>query len=41
VFATPGGTICLWIELTTAVELHPDSRLIESDIPAEGDVLLF
>jgi CheY-specific phosphatase CheX len=41
VFATPGGIVCLWIELTTAPELHPDSRLIESDIPAEGDVLLF
>jgi CheY-specific phosphatase CheX len=41
VFATPGGVVCLWIELTVASELHPDGQLIDSDIPAEGDVLLF
>jgi CheY-specific phosphatase CheX len=42
VFATPGGIVCLWIELTTpGGELHPDEQLIGSDIPGEGDVLLF
>jgi CheY-specific phosphatase CheX len=42
VFSTPGGIVCLWIELTTVGgELHPDSQLIESEIPGEGDVLLF
>lgn len=40
-FATPGGIVCLWIELTVAEELQPDSALMADAIPAEGDVLLF
>jgi hypothetical protein len=41
VFATPGGVVCLWIELSTSPELHPDSQLTEAEIPAEGDIILF
>jgi hypothetical protein len=41
VFATPGGIVCLWIEVAAAPELHPDVALMTADIPAEGDVLLF
>jgi hypothetical protein len=41
VFATPGGVVCLWIELSMSPELQPDGKLIDSDIPSEGDVLLF
>jgi hypothetical protein len=41
VFATPGGIVCLWIELTVAPELHPDQTLAADQIPVEGDVLLF
>lgn len=41
VFATPGGIVCLWIELTSALELHPDRALQAEEIPAEGDVILF
>jgi CheY-specific phosphatase CheX len=41
VFATPGGVVCLWIEVNAAPELEPDVSLLEADIPAEGDMLLF
>jgi hypothetical protein len=41
VFATPGGVVCLWIEVSAAPEVQPDAGLIAADIPAEGDVLLF
>jgi hypothetical protein len=41
VFATPGGVVCLWIEVTAAAEITPDEALIGADIPAEGDMLLF
>jgi CheY-specific phosphatase CheX len=41
VFATPGGIVCLWVEVTAAPELHVDDQLMSEDIPAEGDILLF
>jgi hypothetical protein len=41
VFATPGGVVCLWIEVTAAPEIHPNMALIAEDIPCEGDLLLF
>ena len=41
VFATPGGVVCLWIEINMRGELHPDPQLMTADIPAEGDLILF
>jgi hypothetical protein len=41
VFATPGGVVCLWIEVTAAPEVIPDESLVGADIPAEGEMLLF
>jgi hypothetical protein len=33
--------VCLWIEVSGAAELIPDDKLMASDIPVEGDILLF
>jgi hypothetical protein len=41
VFATPGGVVCLWIEVSASPEVQPDVALINAEIPSEGDVLLF
>jgi CheY-specific phosphatase CheX len=41
VFATPGGSVCLWIEVNAAAEVHPNIALMAEDIPCEGDLLLF
>jgi hypothetical protein len=41
VFATPGGIVCLWIEVFAAPEMQTDDELASAEIPAEGDILLF
>ena len=41
VFTTPGGIVCLWIELHLAGDLQPDPSVAEDGIPDEGDLLLF
>jgi CheY-specific phosphatase CheX len=41
VFATPGGVVCLWIEVSATPVLHRNMALVTEEIPAEGDVLLF
>jgi hypothetical protein len=40
-FATRGGIVCLWIEVSAGPELELDQRLLAADIPNEGDILLF
>ena len=41
VFTTPGGLVCLWIELHLAGDLQPDPPADEEPIADEGDLLLF
>jgi len=40
-FATPHGVVCLWVELQVTGDVKLDVSLLESEIPDEGDVLLF
>lgn len=40
-FTTPGGVVCLWVELVVAGPIWPKIEPIDSDVAAEGDVLLF
>jgi hypothetical protein len=40
-FATRGGIVCLWIEVSAEPELELNQTLLTADIPNEGDVLLF
>jgi hypothetical protein len=42
VFSTPGGIVCLWIDLAVAPELRLADVMVGGiEIPSEGDVLLF
>jgi hypothetical protein len=42
VFATPGGIVCLWIDLAVAPELRlADALAGGMEIPNEGDIILF
>jgi hypothetical protein len=41
VFTSAHGTVCIWSEIETTRDIEIDHALADSDIPHEGDLILF